>query len=222
MVVTWPKRSTFPTLRPYTPVSSLGIFSDVHEGQLLTSPDQRGSLELLVKQYPSGKGSTYLHSLLPGSTLYFAAVLKGYRWTPNQHSHITLIAGGAGITPMYQLIQGILDNPEEKTKITLVYGVDGDADILLKSEFDEYEKRCGERFKAVYTVSKPGEGSEARKGYVSRELLEEVEGKQRGKKVFVCGPPAFEQALLGGASFKAGKGGILEALGYRKEQVHQF
>ncbi|KAH9219792.1 NADH-cytochrome b5 reductase-like protein [Leptodontidium sp. 2 PMI_412] len=209
LVITWPKGKIFPTVRPYTPVSSL---------------DQRGAIDLLVKKYPDGKASTYLHSLSPGDTLYFAGALKGYRWTPNKHSHITLIAGGAGITPMYQLIQGILLNPTDKTRITLVFGVNSDADVLFRKEFEELERQFGkERFSAVYTVSRPEEGSVFRKGYVTRELLEQVSGRaEEESRVFVCGPPAMEKALLGGKTFGSGKGGLLEELGYRKDQVHQF
>jgi NAD(P)H-flavin reductase len=39
-----------------------------------------------------------------------------------RHEKIGLIAGGTGITPCYQLIKHILNNPNDKTKITLVYG----------------------------------------------------------------------------------------------------
>lgn len=38
---------------------------------------------------------------------------------------------------------------------------------------------------------------------------------------FVSGPLAVECVVSGG-SFKSGKGGILEKLGYRKDQVHHF
>lgn len=121
---------------------------------------------------------------------------------------------------MYQLIQGILSNPEDKTSISLVFGVNSDADVLLKPEFQEFEKRFPGRFKAVYTVSNPAEDSPFRKGYVTKELLEDVLGGERKSeaKVFVCGPPAMEKALLGGRREE----GILEKLGYRKSQIHKF
>jgi len=131
---------------------------------------------------------------------------------------------------MYQLIQGILSNPEDKTAITLVFGVNSEKDVLLKREFEGFEKSFPGRFRVVYTVSRLEEGGKYRKGYVTRELLEEVVGGEKGKggkeKVFVCGPPAMEDALLGKKGgvgpFAGRKGGILEELGYGKEQIHQF
>ena len=126
-----------------------------------------------------------------------------------------LIAGGAGITPIFQLTRGILQNPSDHTKITLIYGINSDADALFRSEFDEFEKIYPGRFRAVYTVSNPVRGSTLRRGYVTKNLLEEVLGEQKSDKVFVCGPPKMEEALTG-------RKGILEELGFAKGQVHKF
>jgi cytochrome-b5 reductase len=177
--------------------------------------DEPGTLELLIKRYPNGKASTYLHSLTPGETLFFLTAIPGYKWTPNAHAHVTMIAGGAGITPIFQLTRGILQNPEDKTAITLIFGINSDADALFKKEFDEFETKYPGRFKAVYTVSNPVEGSKLRKGYVTKTLLEEVLGEEKSEKVFVCGPPKMEEALTG-------KKGILQELGFAKGQVHKF
>jgi cytochrome-b5 reductase len=179
-----------------------------------------------VKHYPNGKSSTHLHSLQPGQSLYFAFPIKGHSWTPNSYPHITLIAGGAGITPVYQLTQGILKNPEDKTKITVMFGVNTDADILLKKEFDAFQRRFPDRFRAVYTVSYPVENSPFRKGYVTKELLQEVmaqDSSTKDTKVFVCGPPAMEAALTGtGGFFGSHQTGILQQLGYSKDQIVKF
>ncbi|KAF3812152.1 NADH-cytochrome b5 reductase 2 [Colletotrichum gloeosporioides] len=205
LTMSWPEGRWFPVARPYTPVQPL---------------DDAGYLELMVKKYPDGKQSTHLHSLAPGQKLLFAATLKGHQWKPNSYPHVTLIAGGAGITPIYQLAQGILRNPQDKTAITLVFGVNSDQDVLLKKEFEEFEKEFPGRFRAVYTVSNPVAGSPYRKGYVTKQLLEEVAPvpKTAETKVFVCGPPAMEAALVG----KRTAPGILQELGYRKDQIHQF
>jgi cytochrome-b5 reductase len=178
----------------------------------------------MVKKYPDGKQSTHLHSLQPGDSLLFAVPIPGYKYVPNKHPHVTLIAGGAGITPMYQLIQGILNNPEDKTNMTLVFGINTDADALFQEEFEAFKKQFPGRLNVVYTVSAPIEGSPFRKGYVSKELLKEVAPGPDVKdtKVFVCGPPPMEAALLGSGKFKGGQPGILEQLGYTKDQIFKF
>lgn len=174
----------------------------------------------MVKQYPDGKASTHLHSLQPGDTLTFAATLKGYTWTPNKFSQIYLIAGGAGITPIYQLIQGILNNPNDKTKISLVFGVNTEQDLLLRDELERFKRRFPDRFEYLYTVSHPKEErSGLRKGYVTEELLKEVVREVDGdSQVFVCGPPGMEKALVGSKADQ----GILDRLGFNKAQVYKF
>ncbi|CRK42796.1 hypothetical protein BN1708_008877 [Verticillium longisporum] len=198
--------------RPMAP-SSKAIYTH----QPIRSP---GTLDLLVKLYPDGKQSTHLHSLSPGETLLFAAGLKGPAWKPNAIPHVTLIAGGAGITPIYQLAQGILRNPEDKTNITLVFGTNTDADALLKPGFDAFEKDFPGPFEAIYTVSRPEAGSPLRQGHVTKALLEKVAPNptKQETKVFVCGPAAMEATLVG----TRGPPGVLGQLGYRKDQHRRF
>ncbi|KAF2139806.1 uncharacterized protein K452DRAFT_231111 [Aplosporella prunicola CBS 121167] len=209
LTLSWPQGGFLPTVRPYTPVSH---------------SDEQGHLDLLVKRYPQGKGSGYLHSLTPGQTLTFMAAIRGYAWKPNQYPHITMIAGGAGITPMYQLIQGILKNPEDKTKITLVFGNNSDEDILLKKELDAFARQYPSRFDVHYTVSNPAEGSPHRKGHVTKEFLQETIGDAHGRntKIFLCGPPAMEAALAKSGGFSSKQGSVLEQLGYTKDMVYKF
>lgn len=173
----------------------------------------------MVKQYPNGKASTHLHSLQPGESLFFLLRIPGFAYKPNQFPHVTLIAGGAGITPIYQLASGILRNPDDQTKIDLVFGVNSDADVLMRDEFNAWERQFPGRFKATYVVSKPVENSPYPKGYVTRELLESVTGPaNKDTKVFLCGPPAMESTLAGTKFEK----GVLQELGYQKAQIHKF
>lgn len=104
--------------------------------------------------------------------------------------------------------------------MTIVYGVNTNEDCHLKKEFAEYENKFKDRFKVVYTVSRPDEKTTLRKGRVTKELLEEVASLPRNgeTKVFVCGPPEMESSLVGSRKEK----GILEQLGYRKDQIHTF
>lgn len=200
-------------LRPYTPVSP---------------SDHPGVVEFLVKRYPDGKQSPHLHSLAPGDRLMFAVVIPGYPWAPNKHDSVTLVAGGAGVTPAWQLVQGILKNPADKTRVRVVYGVNTDKDLLLRAEFEELEAKYGrDRFRAVYAVAKGGEkldGDRFRSGFVTEELLREVAfpASEGNTKVMVCGPPPMEEVLLGKKGWVGRGDGILAKLGYRKDQIHQF
>ncbi|KAK0621689.1 hypothetical protein B0T17DRAFT_494607 [Bombardia bombarda] len=208
LTFSFPNGGWKPVLRPYTPVNDL---------------DEPGFIELMVKHYPGGAQSTHIHSLKPGDKLSFMRI-PGYNWTPNKHSHVALIAGGAGITPMYQLTRGILKNPDDKTRITLVWGVNTDDDIFLRDQFAAMERQFPGRFKAVYVVATPDAASSHPKGFVTKELLEKAglsakAGKDSDIKVLICGPEPMEKALKGAWR---GKPGILSELGYTRDQIHNF
>lgn len=47
------------------------------------------------------------------------------------------ISGGSGITPMLQIVQEVLRNPEDKTEVSLIFANVSDKDILLKQTFDD-------------------------------------------------------------------------------------
>ncbi|KAJ5425102.1 hypothetical protein N7465_000172 [Penicillium sp. CMV-2018d] len=205
-----PKDAWFPVIRPYTPINNF---------------DEPGYIELLVKKYPNGRASGYLHSLQPGDTLNTRGPLSSYKWKTNEFEHVNLIAGGAGITPMYQLIQGMLNNPDDRSKIKLIFGVNTEKDLVMKKELDAFEQKFPDRLKVVYRVSDPVEGSPFAKGRVTKELLEkELLGPKDSKttKVFLCGPPAMEAAIFGSKGWISSQKGALEELDYATDRIHKF
>ncbi|KAI0477595.1 hypothetical protein GGR56DRAFT_692289 [Xylariaceae sp. FL0804] len=216
VTASWPPGSWLPVVRPYTPISSV---------------DERGMLELMVKRYPNGKQSTHLHSLAPGDTLRFMIRKPGDApYAPGQYSDVALIAGGAGITPCYALLRRILaeeneaeavsgsENKVEKTRVTLVVGANTAADLLLRDEVAELERAFPGQLRAVWTATEPATATQdVRRGRVTQALLEEVLARPDGArtKVFLSGPPGMESALVG-------KQGVLAQLGYTSDQIHQF
>lgn len=66
----------------------------------------------------------------------FKGPIPKFPYVANQFESISLIAGGSGITPMYQIMQEIDSNPSDKTKATLIFGNVTEEDILLRKEFE--------------------------------------------------------------------------------------
>ncbi|KAJ5893393.1 hypothetical protein N7495_005084 [Penicillium taxi] len=207
-----PEGAQKPVIRPYTPTSD---------------EDIPGYLELVVKSYPGGAMSEHITSMPIDERLSLKGPIVKYAWTPNKHDHICLIAGGTGITPMYQLARQIFKNPEDRTKVTLVFGNVSEEDILLKKELNELENTYPQRFRAFYVLDKPPKEWTGGKGYITKELLKTVlpEPKEENIKIFVCGPPPLYKAISGGKVSPTDQGeldGSLKELGYSKEQVFKF
>ncbi|KAI9830005.1 MAG: NADH-cytochrome b5 reductase [Phylliscum demangeonii] len=202
-----------PVIRPYTPVSD---------------EDAKGYIDLMIKRYANGPMSEHLHSMKPDQRLLFKGPVPKYAWEANKHEHIGLIAGGTGITPMYQLCRAIFNNPADKTKVTVVFGNIAQEDILLKHELEELENTYPQRFRAFYVLSHPAEGWTGGVGkHIDAQLLKTVlpDPNTKNIKLFVCGPPAMYQAISGPKKSIKEQGelsGILKDLGYDKEQVYKF
>ncbi|EFX05644.1 NADH-cytochrome b5 reductase [Grosmannia clavigera kw1407] len=205
LAITFPAGRWLPVLRPYTPL---------------------GHVDLLVKQYPGGKQSTHLHGLQAGDSVTFFRI-PAYSYKPNEHSHVGVVAGGQGITPCYQLVRGILLNPEDRTRVTLVWGVNADRDVMLATELAALQRAYPDRLTTHIVASHPSADSQYPKGYVTGELLKSVgivpdaasekpSGTATGvSKVFISGPPAMEKTF-------GGRNGAFTQLGFTKPQVHNF
>ncbi|KAF2454713.1 NADH-cytochrome b5 reductase [Lineolata rhizophorae] len=201
-----------PVIRPYTPVSD---------------EDARGYMEFIIKAYPNGPMSQHLHHMQPGQRLDIKGPIPKYPWEPNKHDHIVLLAGGSGITPMWQLTRAIFKNPDDKTKVTLVFGNVTEDDIILKKELQELENTYPRQFKAFYCLDNPPKDWPGGKGFITKELLKTVlpEPKENNIKIFVCGPPGLYKAISGMKTSPADQGeltGYLKELGYSKDQVYKF
>lgn len=168
----------------------------------------------------------------PGQTLAVKA-FQEFSYTPNTYSRMYLVAGGAGITPMAQLINTVLHNPADKTKLNLLYANRTEQDILLKSELDELQGMFPERFRVEYVVGDaPTDSQTESPGQrITRDFLQKVLPEPNAEqdkpiKVMVCGPSSMIAAIAGKkgpAPWMQGRiGGYLEELGWRADQVHKF
>ena len=86
----------------------------------------------------------------------------------NQWKHVSMIAGGTGITPMLQVMNEIARNPQDKTKVTLLFANVTEKDILCRSEIDKLCAEKPEQFKAYYILDRPPPNWQGGAGYVTQ------------------------------------------------------
>jgi cytochrome-b5 reductase len=201
-----------PVGRPYTPISNR---------------EQEGEVTFLIKKYNTGVLTPYIHNLKPGDKIDVKGPIVKRLWKNNEFEQVTLIAGGSGITPMYQLLTHALAEPEDKTKFKLLFANVSPADILLKEEFDELKAKHSDRFDVLYVVDKGDKNWTGPTGYITKDLLKkEIAPASLGAKtmVYVCGPPGQMVAISGNKDgMKQGElAGALKELGFTPEQVFKF
>ena len=138
-------------VRSYTPVSSdhdLGVVD-------LVSKVYKGGI---IDRFPDGgKLSQHLGELKVGDELTIQGPFglitylgQGSFRVGRREFHVTrigMIAGGTGLTPMLQVIEAIIRDDEDTTEISLLFGNQTEADILLRDRLEglaeTYEKQVG-------------------------------------------------------------------------------
>ncbi|KAL7590251.1 hypothetical protein Lser_V15G37827 [Lactuca serriola] len=197
-------------IRPYTPISD---------------PDSKGYFDLMIKVYPEGKMSQYFAKLKPGDIVEVKGPVEKVRYTPNMKKHIGMIAGGSGITPMLQVIEAILKNPNDNTKVSLVYANVSPDDILLKKRLDMLAA-THPNLKVFYTVDNPSKYWVGGTGFISKDMaLKGLPTPSDDTLILVCGPPGMMQHISGDKAKDRSQGeitGLLKELGYTEEMVYKF
>lgn len=155
----------------------------------------RGRIELVIKCYPDGLLSKYLASLNVGDEVEFRGPKGSMRYTNGLCRKIGMVAGGTGITPMYQLIRAICENDTDTTEVSLIYANRSESDILLRAELERFARLYPKNFKLWYMLDSAPDGWHYGTGYVDRAVLtEQLPAPSRDTKVMLCGPPGMVNA----------------------------
>ncbi|RYP10800.1 hypothetical protein DL764_000422 [Monosporascus ibericus] len=155
-----------------------------------------GVLELVIKCYPNGLlTGGYLANLQVGDEVQFRGPKGGMRYRRGVCRKIGMLAGGSGITPMYQLIRAICQDDRDTTEVSLIYANRTEEDILLRTELQTFARRYPKNFKLYYLLDQPPAEWAYGRGYVTRELMaERFPAPGPESKIMICGPPGMVNA----------------------------
>ncbi|KRZ88943.1 Importin-8 [Trichinella sp. T8] len=184
-------------VRPYTPVSDI---------------NERGSIYFKDTHplFPEGgKMTQYLDNLKigdsinirgPGGLLTYNgrgrfAIKSSKKADPVQKKYkkVAMLAGGSGITPMYQLIKASLADSYDKLEIHLIYANKSEQDILLFEELLNLEMKHPTRFRVWFTIdARKGKVWTYSIGFINSEIIKEIFPQPSADLlVLMCGPDAM-------------------------------
>jgi len=197
-------------IRPYTPISTNAMV---------------GEFELMVKIYPDGNLSQHMNKMKVGDTMDFKHIIFNVKKQyPFGVKNVGMLVGGTGITPMIQALHAMLGNPDDDTKVTMLYGSQRSDQILCKEILDEWVSAYPDQLKVVHVMSNEPEDSEydGHKGFITKDMIDSNFAKPGDDtNIFICGPPPMYNALCG-AREEAELTGVLSDIGYKAEEVTKF
>ena len=157
---------------------------------------EMGSFELLIKVYPNGAlTNKYLQKLHIGDKVEIRGPMGMMTYQRGLAKHLILIAGGTGITPMYQIIKKIVQDRKDETLVSLLYGNNNEDDILLREELDDIAANWPTKVRLQYVLLNAPSDFPGGKGFITEETIRDFGPTvSDGVKVLVCGPPAMVEA----------------------------
>lgn len=147
-------------VRSYTPISS---------------DENPGYFDLLIKSYPTGNISKHMAQMKIGQTLKVKGPKGAMVYTPGLVRHFGMIAGGTGITPMLQIIKAIIrgrprNGGNDRTGVDLIFANVNPEDILLKDDLDKLAKE-DDGFRVHYVLNNPPATWDGGTGFVTPDII---------------------------------------------------
>ena len=131
-----------------------------------------------------------------------------------QLRHVGMVAGGSGITPMFQILQQVAADPEDDLQITLLFANKTEADIILREPLDAIAAKRPGQIQVFFCLDNPPEAWMGFSGFITRNMLQQVlPPPEPDVMVFLCGPPPMiKKACMPN----------LKALGYEADHIFKF
>ena len=147
-------------MRSYTPISS---------------DENPGYFDLLIKSYPQGNISKHMSTLQIGDTMKVKGPKGAMVYAPGLVKRFGMIAGGTGITPMLQIIRAIVrgrprNGGNDRTEVDLIFANVNPEDILLKDDLDKLAEE-DEGFRVYYVLNNPPGNWDGGIGFVTPDMI---------------------------------------------------
>ncbi|KAJ3883077.1 NADH-cytochrome b5 reductase [Lentinula edodes] len=171
---------------------------DIMRSYTPTTLDQfdKGHFDLLIKTYEKGNISRHFSLLKIGDRIRVKGPKGAFIYNNKLTGHLGLIAGGTGISPMYQIIRSSIWDHSDATTINLIYANVNEEDILLRDELEHLHHNSAGRFNIFYVLNNPPPGWKGGVGFVTKEQVAHyMPSQDKDCKILMCGPPPMMSAM---------------------------
>lgn len=196
--------------RPYSPLSG----SQKH-------------LYLAIKEYPKGVLSKYICSKNVNDTILVSESMVSRENKPNEFKNVLMIAGGTGITPIYQILNDSFSNDFNITDYTLLFLNKTKDDIFLLPQLEKLKKKSNGKLHIIHVLSQETSPSDSHQvcGKLTKDGLLTITHSKLFEFVYICGPPSLYESFSGKKISRFEQGpltGILADIGYSEKQVYKL
>lgn len=138
-----------------------------------SAPEIDDDISVTIKRVESGLMSNYLADhLKPGDKMKVMEPMGVFttNYDPGSKRHVTMFAGGSGITPMVSLIKSILTN-EPESVVSLIYANRNIDSIIFKKQLDEWQTKFEGRLQVIHILDEAPMNWQGHSGLLNHEML---------------------------------------------------
>jgi ring-1,2-phenylacetyl-CoA epoxidase subunit PaaE len=168
----------------------------------------RKRIQITVKDSESGMMSSFLNThAAVGDEVFVSKPMGRFVCHPESHNYKSyyFFAAGSGITPVYAMIQAILEN-EPQSVVYLLYGNRRSDDIIFLGELNYLDLQYKEQFQIQYLVSdaysdwKSIFESEGKSGRINAQeidlFLKKFPPFSQDCEYYICGPNSMNSMVI--------------------------
>ncbi len=120
-----------------------------------SSPTRGDAFELCIRRV--GDVTSALERLALGEHIGIRGPLgRGFPLEQMRGRNVLIIAGGLGIVPLRSLITNILDEREDFSNVTILYGCKTPKELLFRDELNRWQAREDIDFRITTDIAEPG------------------------------------------------------------------
>src|SRR5450759_1282591 len=123
-------------------------------------------------------------NIVPGTRVMTEGPFGHFTDEARSRSHVLLVAGGVGITPIRALLEEMVGD------LVLVYRVTNEEEIIFRPELEELARERGVKLRYVVGPRDAG-GRNLLSAHHLRELVPDIQSRE----VYVCGPPSLSKVV---------------------------
>ncbi|KAJ8732195.1 hypothetical protein PYW08_014925 [Mythimna loreyi] len=158
-----------------------------------------GDFSIIVKKYEQGLVSSHLYNLNEGDTTLWRGPYGHYELVANKFNRIIMIAQGTGIAPFKTIINAILNNEDDMTKIILFYCCKCENSILFREELYAFKSYWNFKYNIYLSsistnnvINKYQEPINIHK--LKIEYIYDLKPFVKSDQILICGSPNFNES----------------------------
>ncbi len=177
-----------------------------------TPPSRPHNFSITVKRVPGGVVSNWLHeSFQVGDTLCIKGAMGAFNFSDLPSRKALMLSGGSGITPVMSMSRWLYDVADD-VDIHFVHSARTPSDIIYHHELQSMDTRTPNfRLSLVCEGSLTGETWSGYRGFLNKEMLEQMVPDLMERTIYICGPEPYMQAVRK----------IIKALDFPMDQYHE-